>query len=61
MSDLLKELLGKHVELRSQSERDWRDDGILQDYDERWIKLRKSSGDTIYFPIVNVRLVKPLE
>ena len=62
MKDLLEELLGRTVEVRSQSERgDHRDDGKLVGYDERWIKIEKSYSETIFFPIANVRLLKPLE
>ena len=60
-SDVLQELVGEYVEVRSQAgNADYRDDGILEAYDDRWIKLRKSNSECIYFPIANVRLVKPL-
>lgn len=59
--DILKELLGKVVEVRSQSERgDPRDDGKLVSYDARWICIEKNFGERLYFPITNVRLLKPL-
>lgn len=61
MKGILEELPRQHVEVRSQANNhDYRDDGVLEEYDERWIKIRKSSGETIYFPIANVRLLKPL-
>ena len=59
--DILHELLGKEVEVRSQAgNADYRDNGTLVSYDARWLKLEKTHGETIYFPIANVRLLKPL-
>ena len=58
--DVLEALLGQWIEVRSQAPNtDYRDDGVLEAYDARWLVLRKDSG-LIYFPIANVRLVKPL-
>ncbi len=62
MKDLLEELLGRTVEVRSQSDgANSRDDGKLVAYDERWIKIQKSYGEVLFFPIANVRLLKPLK
>lgn len=59
--DVMSEVLGKYVEVRSQyGSSEGRDEGVLEAYDERWIKLRKANGDTLYFPIANVRIVKLL-
>ncbi len=60
MNDMLEELLGKTVEVRS-GNTDCHDDGQLLAYDERWIKLAKETGEVIYFPIANIRLIKPLD
>ena len=61
MKDILEELLGEYIELHSSTGNgSYRDAGVLEDYDERWIKLRKDSEDAYYFPIANVRLLKPL-
>ena len=61
MTDVLQALIGQWVEVRSQSgNHDYRDDGTLQAYDDRWIVLQNSAGEQIYFPITNVRLLKPL-
>lgn len=60
MSDLLQELLGKSVEVRS-GDADYDDEGQLLAYDEHWIKLAKVSGQVMYFPIANIRLIKPLD
>lgn len=59
--DLLKEIVGRRVEVRSQAgNADFRDDGKLVSYDARWICIETSYGERIYFPIANVRLLKPL-
>ena len=60
MNTLIQELLERRVEVRSGST-EGRDSGTLEACDERWIKLRKDSGELLYFPIANVRLVKPLD
>ena len=59
--DLLQDLVGRRVEVRSQAgNHDYRDDGKLVAYDARWICIEVAYGDRIYFPIANVRLLKPL-
>jgi hypothetical protein len=61
MNEILKEVLGREVEVRSQAgDRDFRDDGKLVAYDERWIKIEVGANSFLYFPIANVRLLKPL-
>jgi hypothetical protein len=61
MNDLLKPLLDKEVEVRSISGNTaYRDEGKLVAYEERWIQIQTSSGETLLFPIANVRLLKPL-
>jgi hypothetical protein len=58
--DVLEALLGLYIGVRSQAGKaDYRDDGGFEDYDARRLVLKKDSG-LIYFPIANVRLVKPL-
>lgn len=61
MNDILQPLLNQSVEVRSQSgNHDYRDDGVLVAYDDRWIQIQTTGGETIFFPIANVRLLKPL-
>ena len=56
--DLMRELVGQQVEVRSQSgSQEFRDDGVLEGCDGRWLKLSTSGGD-LYFPVAKVRLVK---
>jgi len=35
------------------------DVGILEDYNETWIKVRKSESEIIYFSVHQVRMIKP--
>lgn len=60
MNDILKEAVGKTIEVRS-GDGSYRDDGKLLDLDERWVKIAKDSGEVLYFSIFNVRLIKPIE
>ena len=60
MKDILEELLGEYIEVISRGGNTaYRDSGVLEDYDEQWIKIRKEL-ETLYFPIANVRVLKPL-
>jgi hypothetical protein len=61
MNSIIEELLGYNVQVRSQwGQSEGRDEGVLEACDGRWIRLRKDNGETLYFPIANVRLVKPI-
>ena len=61
MNDILRDVVGKKVEVRSESGAgDFRDEGTLVAYDERWIQLQKTNGEYLFFAIVNIRLLKPL-
>lgn len=57
-NDVLQGLVGQQVELRGESATI--DKGILQAYDDRWVVLKKLGDELLYFPIANVRLLKPL-
>lgn len=60
-NDILKPLLGHTVEVRSRGgEQGFRDDGVLVAYDDRWVQLQKNNGEVLFFPISNIRLLKPL-
>lgn len=62
MNDLLSQLVNQRVEVRSQGgEQVGRDEGKLVAYDERWIQLQTSAGETLFFSVANVSLVKPLK
>ncbi len=60
--NVLSELLGQEVEVRSlRGQSECVDSGVLEAYDERWLKVRQSPEQVLYFPIANVRLLKPLD
>ncbi len=60
MSDLLRELIGRQINVYSvQGQSEIRDSGELVSYDDTWLCLRKD-GELLYFSIHRVRLVKPL-
>ncbi|BCM91652.1 hypothetical protein IAD21_03527 [Abditibacteriota bacterium] len=62
MNDLLKELIGRLVEVHSRGGKSsFRDEGRLTAYDEHWIKLDNGEGEVLYFSVANIRLVKPLD
>ena len=55
-------LIGKKVTVYSRmGETEKQDVGILELVDERWLRLKKADGETMFFTVVNVRLVKPFE
>lgn len=57
---LIQELIGKKVTVYSalgDSERS--DVGILQGAEGDWLKLHKETGETLYFQVTRVRMVKP--
>jgi hypothetical protein len=57
---LLHELVGHRISMWSQGgDRTPRDDGRLVGYDERWVKIENAAGELLYFPIANIRLIKP--
>jgi hypothetical protein len=37
------------------------DVGILEAVEDGWIRIKKADGDTMFFPLFNVRMVKPFE
>ena len=59
VENILEELLGQRVEVWT-VETGIKDAGILEAYDDQWIKVRQSHGTMLYFCIVNVRLIKPV-
>ena len=60
-NDALSLMLGRRVEVRSNSgDDDHYDIGTLESYHEPWLRLRVGN-DLLCFPIYNVRLVKLLE
>lgn len=59
-SDLLRDLLGKYVQVYSvRGETEISDAGILEAFDGAWLRLRNDDG-VLYFSFHRIRLIKPL-
>ena len=55
-------LIGKKVTVYSRmGETETQDVGMLEQADGGWVRLKKADGETMFFTIVNVRLIKPFE
>ncbi len=53
---------GKKVTVYSQmGSAEKQDVGILESIEDGWLRLRKSDGETMFFVLYNVRMVKPFE
>jgi hypothetical protein len=58
MTSLLTELVGKQVEITSiGGETRFVDRGVLEAFDEHWVRLRKGN-EVLYFPVYRIRLLK---
>jgi hypothetical protein len=61
MTEVLKELVGRRVEVWSQSATDvWTDIGVLEAGDDSWVRIRTDGGEVMCFPVFNVRYIKTL-
>jgi hypothetical protein len=59
MEELLQDLVGTVVELRSNAAgAEHTDRGTLEAVNDRWCRMRAADGSVLCFPIANVRLVK---
>jgi hypothetical protein len=55
---MLKELVGRKISIWScAGEAEHRDDGMLENYDETFLVLRKND-ERLYFVLRNIRLIK---
>jgi len=55
-------LIGKKVTVYSRlGDTEKQDVGVLETVEGDWIRLRKAEGETMFFTIVNVRMIKPFE
>jgi hypothetical protein len=58
--DVLEELLGKNVEVWTlKGDTHYAVIGILEAFDDQWIKLRQGHGSSLYLSVANTRLIKP--
>ena len=61
MRFLLEELIGQRVKVWTEfAKAEHTDEGTLEGFDGVCLKLGKDNGETLYFSLFNVRLVKPL-
>jgi len=56
----LRELQGRRVKVFS-GQSGFTDEGVLEYCDGVIVKIRKGDEEYLYFPLVSVRLIKPLE
>ncbi len=55
----LSSLIGEMVELTSLEGQDrFVDIGTLESYSHPWVQIKKKSGDSLFFPVYNIRLIK---
>jgi hypothetical protein len=55
-------LVGKKVTVYSRlGETEKQDVGILDGADNLWLVLKKADGETMFFTLYNLRMVKPFE
>ena len=60
--ELLRPLIGKKVTVFTLTGTgDKQDVGLLEELDSGWLRLRKGEHDVMFFPIHQIRLVKPFE
>jgi hypothetical protein len=59
---LISVLIGKKVTVYSNlGDVEKQDVGILEAGESDWIRLKKADGETMFFTIYNVRMIKPFE
>ena len=63
MAEILKPLVGKKVTVYTLvgGGQDRQDVGTLEQVEGNWLQIRKGDSDVLFFPVANVRLVKPFE
>lgn len=60
--NLLSGLIGKKVTVYSNmGSTEKQDVAILEAAETEWIRVRKADGETFFFSIYNVRMVKPFD
>jgi hypothetical protein len=60
MAELIQGLIGQEVRVWSvAASQSYADDGVLIACDGAWLCLRNGANELLYFPIHNIRLLKP--
>ena len=59
---LVSILTGKKVTVYSRlGDTEKQDVGVLEAVEQDWIRLRKADGETMFFTIYSLRMIKPFE
>ncbi len=60
--EIVSELAGRKVTVfTEQGEQERQDVGTLERVEGNWIKMRKDSGEVLYFSALKTRLIKPFD
>ncbi len=60
--NIISVLQGKKVTVHSNiGDNDKQDVGFLEAFDPQWIRIRKQDGETLFFSLANIRMVKPFD
>lgn len=60
VTPLLQSLVGQKVIVyTSGGAQDVHDTGMLDSYDEQWVRLRDDKGKFLYLGVARIRLIKP--
>ncbi|MDR3690748.1 MAG: hypothetical protein P4L46_15330 [Fimbriimonas sp.] len=55
-------LIGVKITVYSrQGDTERQDVGLLEAVDSEWIRIKKNDGETLFFCLTNVRMLKPFE
>lgn len=59
---LISVLIGRKVTVYSNlGDTEKQDVGIVEAAETDWIRIRKADGETLFFTVFNVRMIKPFE
>lgn len=59
-SPLLVSLVGQQVSVHtSGGAQDFKDTGMLDSFDDQWVRLRDDKGKYLYLCVSRIRLIKP--
>lgn len=59
---LISVLIGKKVTVYSNlGDTEKQDVGIIEAAETDWVRLRKADGETMFFSVFNIRMLKPFE
>jgi hypothetical protein len=59
MESILRDLVGKNVLVYTEGHLGHADEGVLEAFDSQWVRVKKESGEDLYFSFFAVRIIKP--